>query len=537
MCVDVCPAEWGDPYGYPVPSQHCTNACPADRPYLASLTGWSSPQCVKSTECPLGTYADSNDGPPNFTLECKACEVAHCARCCAAADNVCAFTGPCTACLTGYYLDQATSTCSACGGNCAICTDPTKCHKCAPGFYQATALGSCIACTAGCATCFDATTCRKCSPGYYLTPSGTCVVNAAQCPATLLYGDFKSASCVFACPPGYYPDASKVCTPCPEGCSSCELDGTEVKCTACISSYNLDTSGTYPICCPMSCKTCSRTNGEIVCSTCKDGFWNPSFKCRRSCVGIGPLASQVTGCGGYCFEGSSGALQSGCTGSTWYTRIQDICSEGNAVTDLRCVKCLTGQEVRDTKHAGCDCADHGFGRCQHGGETLALTARHLCKLLQSCDARSPLQVHISNTQYGYMMHLCVDTATQAVVQATGLVIPKADCGADGSQNQYANHYLSNGVTCLKCPGHCSKCSQGAGGAVTCTKCEAGWSRPATQCSLQCAPARDCTLYQWPAAYPTATDPTTGVAMCPHGNEFASLPTCAQCATGLYLVSM
>jgi len=77
-----------------------------------------------------------------------------CSKTCTSVDNclLCPIPGLCTACMSGYGIDDA-SRCSSCGTHCKSCIFAANCIFCDEGFSLDIMTGTCVACGPNCSSC------------------------------------------------------------------------------------------------------------------------------------------------------------------------------------------------------------------------------------------------------------------------------------------------------------------------------------------------------------------------------------------------
>ena len=168
-------------------------------------------QSTCNAECPISTYADSNN-------VCQACDPL--CKQCSTSPDICDSCreefgfpfvtpqGTCTQkCTIGTYLDASSKSCQSCEGNCDTCTSAIECLSCELGFYFIE--GRCLASCPSNSIQFDSVEvqeCLKCTE-----PCASCEDTVDKCtscsPSTFLY----EHQCLDKCPATYLPDDSNVC--------------------------------------------------------------------------------------------------------------------------------------------------------------------------------------------------------------------------------------------------------------------------------------------------------------------------------------
>ncbi|KAE8301208.1 VSP [Giardia duodenalis] len=200
----------------------------------------------------------------------------------------------CTACLDGYFFEQSSNTCEACGANCVTCsakTDETKCKTCKEGFFLAgTGEGKCISCEngndsgysglAGCLSCTapaapGPASCNRCKIGYKLQGT-TCV---KTCEDTTACGGTSGACdaividdkgntkhyCSYCGDSGKFP-IDGICTDSKGTNAGC----TDHICSYCAQGYFLYMGGCYSTASPPGNYMCKTAEGG-KCTAVNDG--------------------------------------------------------------------------------------------------------------------------------------------------------------------------------------------------------------------------------------------------------------------------
>ncbi len=271
-------------------------------------------QCVG---CPIGC---ANEFKNLLTCKCEACTQGNCFNCNSDPSR-------CDRCNSGYGLNMANGTCSACNAP-YISTGSTDCIMCNDGYhYQDDNLQS------SCKTCDTANgyfpnadrkgcTRKTCSKGYR-REGNTCVACSGN---TYQGSDGYSGTSCSAC--GTNSEANSSHTACVSTCvaaSSCTGNNYHngCHCQACGANTtpNADRTAcdavTTPTTCPSTCKTC--TSGTANCSSCKDG----SYLDGTTCLSCTLKHSKCTKC-----------TSSECT----------QCSEGYLLKEGTCLKKVTADE-------------------------------------------------------------------------------------------------------------------------------------------------------------------------------------------------
>ena len=117
--------------------------------------------------------------------------------------------------------------------------------------YYADSNNSCIACPVGCITCSYNGSTPICS----------------SCNATL-QRTMGTSNLTCDCLASHYHNSSLVCLPCPLGCLSCSLNGSQLLCSTCDSSLNRILSSNNTAC---TCKMGFYENSSLLCAPCQYG--------------------------------------------------------------------------------------------------------------------------------------------------------------------------------------------------------------------------------------------------------------------------
>jgi hypothetical protein len=185
-----------------------------------------------------------------------------------------------------------------------------------------------------------------CQIGYYIDINSTCI----KCPLGCLSCSYNGTSVVCAscdsslywtmglsnlscnCQTSYYLNNGSVCSVCQLGCSSCDLSGSSLLCSSCISSlfrtmgpsnmscdcqpqYYQDANNTCSLC-PLGCLYCSLNGSVLYCSICNSSLNRLLNSSNLSCdcqIGFYQDASNI------CVPCRSGCLS--CT----FSNIMEIC--------------------------------------------------------------------------------------------------------------------------------------------------------------------------------------------------------------------
>jgi hypothetical protein len=204
--------------------------------------------------CSKGCIACSSDGKV-----CTACNNGYtlskdkCFRCPGRCTGSCnpLNINECTSCMRGFYLEN--NDCERCGDICLSCTSASVCNACIEGYSLNAATSTCVKnCLFPCQTC-STTSCDTCATGYTKNSvDGNCYVDLTCNP--------NCENCL----PGSYADPSLKCTVCPtERCATCPGGDCEV----CFDGYHLSVSGTTKTCvaCVNNCLTCFDANTCLLC--------------------------------------------------------------------------------------------------------------------------------------------------------------------------------------------------------------------------------------------------------------------------------
>ena len=260
---------------------HCTT-CNSGTPDL------SDPSTCDNTACDTanGYYLDGGSNCLECGTDCKTCnDINDCLTC----DSPTTHTpngGQCTLCQTnnGFYIDTSNTkdTCEECQEDyCLTCNESHECLVCESPYYPSA--GICLECEINSGSYLDSNQCFDCSVANCLIcPSDTCT----QCEAEYALGG-GSTTCEHCPSEGFFidgiGDGNDVCTPCIDGCLTCDNDSTCITCdsssnyhkTSTSECFECDTSGNSrfvenpnPTCmeCNAPCATCNTSPTD--CATC-----------------------------------------------------------------------------------------------------------------------------------------------------------------------------------------------------------------------------------------------------------------------------
>lgn len=150
---------------------------------------------------------------------------------------------------------------------------PPKCTRCAK-FYGVNSQGKCTACAelSGCYACNTTEVCDKCRfsrrDGPDFNRQGTCSACAPNC---ISCAESGSGTCD-KCSAGYFLDANKQCSNCPESCDKCQSGAiNSISCLVCKPGYSKDAATSKCIRCSANCKSCTNS-GVDKCDQCESGY-------------------------------------------------------------------------------------------------------------------------------------------------------------------------------------------------------------------------------------------------------------------------
>lgn len=129
------------------------------------------------------------------------------------------------ACLQNQYFNTSTSQCANCRTSCAQCNSWTKCTACVTGYYLDNT--TCMACPVSCTSCNSSTICTSCKQNYYMK-NNTCLscgkncmfCNSSSCNTCQTGYDIKS-DCLSCATQFFYNTSTNGCDICPRGCQDC----------------------------------------------------------------------------------------------------------------------------------------------------------------------------------------------------------------------------------------------------------------------------------------------------------------------------
>ncbi len=219
-------------------------------------------------------------------------------------------TGLCSACDTGYYLQN--NTCISCpenakceNGQTYVCEDTfykkdDECInicsnvKCIDGISPAVFADRCCCnpsnCPALCQSCSNGK-CTKCNAGYLLSDSA-CTI----CPSNAICDGSGS----YVCKAGTYRKQGRLCTLCPDNATPCDGNSSSFSCK---DGYYRN--GESCAACMQQCATCSSASS---CTTCKNGYYKSNNNCYRC---TSSQSGGVTNYSELCFKTSSGTFARG----------------------------------------------------------------------------------------------------------------------------------------------------------------------------------------------------------------------------------
>lgn len=439
-----------------------------------------------------------------------------CATCYGPSTNNCAsctgttylnpFTNACVStCPTGYYPDTSTKRCKQCyqfsetvptDQTCSTCNggNSNNCLSCYGSAFFDTSTGKCLT-TCGTGKWYDAggLTCRPC-----YTTTGTDPQSCATCSAggatdcitclTGNYYDTVSATCVSACPAGYFAYSSvtpnNVCHLCykhniPEStdlsCNAC-TGGNSNNCQTCFSPLLFDTS-TYKcvVTCPIgwyhdistsSCLQCyqaaSPTATQQSCYTCIAGTATSCTSCAKQTY----LYTSIAGseCLLSCPDG-------------WYP--DGIINE--------CIRCYQYSAATPTENTCLQCNGPSFNNC-----TACATGTFLDSLTNKC---------VNICPDGYWGNTASNTCDLCYFAPPASPDPEQNCKTciGGNSNDcvtcnFGNYLFLSNTTCLtSCPDGwfpnstthtCDPCYQGNFPTIeqTCATCDGSQSTNCLSCT-------------------------------------------------------
>jgi len=260
--------------------------------------------------------------------------------------------GPCTKCLSGYYLDQSTKTCFQAAIGCARSLSETECESCLAtyrledkeckicGFPQGPLSCGCEKgkfwtgedcenCFTGCEICEDADICTKCLLNYYLDLNGECQQTPIpHCSLTLPLGICKT--CLVG---NYYDNLLNSCNKCTEIHSNCTQCTSKTQCTQCTTG-NFLSNNTCNECKISNCGACSSND---LCDQCKIGYyWNETNLACNSCGEGCDICGKQNICS-LCKSGYYLELN-----STSCKKCENGCSKCNSENMTNCYDCFPG---------------------------------------------------------------------------------------------------------------------------------------------------------------------------------------------------
>lgn len=346
--------------------------------------------------------------------------------------------GVCTACASGYYLNQGI--CSPCDASCATCLDSSLCRTCNTGYYNATdvSFSLCQACSVGCTTCSSSTVCTACTSGYRLTaPSCTACASycltctAAGCSACNSVSGLVGTVCYLCTDP-----AKQGST----GCTSCVGTALRTECTSCSAGYYLNAA-------TKACVACSTTwPNSILCSS------SAPLQCSSDSNAV--LTSRYYLVGSTCVANTNNCKSmlnnlgqcSSCyfTAATGYytltpARVCSLCSVTGCLTYSSTCQCLSCRDRYQFINGQCiACQNLHCYKCQAS--------------VSACEQCAP--------SYGRMSSACV------LCQPTNC----QNCDGDNTACAICNtgFYMSGG-RCYTCQSNCLTCLSN----TQCTSCAVG----------------------------------------------------------------
>lgn len=342
-----------------------TDGC--DSGYYYDITNEVCTLCISNCgTCSTGTTCDSNGCDSTFYRN----DASTCTTC-PSFCSTCVDSDGCTACQTGYYLDDS-GNCQSCSvlSNCAACSSATTCTTCNDGYYKLTndAGGvECTACIDGCAKCSAADSCDTCeSQRCYDITGPACRSDPSQDCETCLLNDDDTLTCL-TCPTGFN---LQVCKGCISNCLVCSDSTT---CDTCAGGFYKNTENTCTECPGPNCLEC---NDGTVCDDCGDtARWNTNSDACQDCPG-----TNCIDCG---LSANDDWECKTCPNDAFYTEADD--------TQKLCNPCLGGcNKCSESTKETCDngeCAENyyqnvdnvctrcpsGCAQCVEDAETLEVT--------------------------------------------------------------------------------------------------------------------------------------------------------------------
>ncbi|KAM9742841.1 proprotein convertase subtilisin/kexin type 5b isoform 1-T1 [Menidia menidia] len=454
--------EFTEEYNGPCDSECSDNECEGPGPHhcincLHYFLKFKNNTRMCVSECPSGFFRDDRKRCKKCSSLCETCVGSRSDQCtaCRTGFHLNEGSNTCVAnCADGFYLDNNSNICRRCLENCKKCTTSTICTECKPGMslqgnkcqmtcdpgtYYNGHRRTCEICHRACATCAGTgiEACTKCADGYFLE-------------------DWR---CVLTCSPGYYfseqtsdnGQVQRSCKKCDVSCSEC-LGPGERNCSNCVSGYNLESG----VC--------------VVSTICKDGeYMSPHGKCHlcdatcQQCTG--PESEDCTSCPAHrLFDEGRCVIR---------------CQAGHYPMGGRCNLC---------HHTCQECTDEGPDKCTSCDTDTFGVARYLFQ--SQCRETCPEKFfHSGRMRCEACPEDCIicAAANHCLRCSPGHKLKDAHCVPLECDKDEVSDAENEG--CLHCDEGCEKCkrkdSQDQEQKTVCLKCEDGYYQLDTDCHKSC----------------------------------------------------
>jgi hypothetical protein len=329
FCKKTCAASFTLQYPYPNECARCPYAC----------TACSSSGDFGCTACLTGFYLNNGrcEKCHPFCATCSGPSPSDCLTCPVLHSLDAGYCKP-SSCGVGARINYAAKDCTSCHGSCASCTGPlaTDCYTCPTGRLL---IGATMTCVSSCpvSTFYNlaALACQACDASC-LTCTGPLPTDCTMC----FTGGYKiqvnSSLCASGCNPRSYLDPlfPNNCQPCHASCDTC-LGGLSTNCSSCFTPQVLDLDNS----CQPQCSPGYFEANPGVCGPC-------GYNCK-TCTVRGP--SNCTSCFSDSYLRQDGACYMYCALGTFYDPVMQFCQacdfsckNCSGYSPTECLSCQTG---------------------------------------------------------------------------------------------------------------------------------------------------------------------------------------------------